>query len=158
MTQIVKLSHDLIPAADMVHRCDPKLPTSCMLCRHATEDCKHILQCPHHTRHLWRHRLFDAIHKTGDRQRSRRPALVALLIGGLDNWVSRQTKVNLTLSDKSFHLLLHEQTQLGWRQIFNGRWSQKWAFLQDQYLREIGSKDPKYTGTTWLTAMITAVW
>jgi hypothetical protein len=30
--------------------------------------------------------------------------------------------------------------------------------LQDQYLREIGNKDPRYTGTTWLPAMLTTVW
>jgi hypothetical protein len=54
---------------------------------------------------------------------------------------------------------LEEQTHLGWRQIFDGRWSRKWAYLQDQYLWEIGNKDPKYTGTTWLTAMlISTVW
>ena len=53
---------------------------------------------------------------------------------------------------------IDKQTHLGWRQIFNGRWSCKWAHLQDQYLREIGNKDPKYTGTTWLTTMITTVW
>jgi hypothetical protein len=47
---------------------------------------------------------------------------------------------------------------LGWRQLFNGRWSCKWAYLQDQYLREIGNKDLKYTGTSWLTAMITKFW
>jgi hypothetical protein len=52
-TQLLKLSHDLLPTAALVHRYDPKLPTSCMLCRHNNEDRDHILQCPHHSRHLW---------------------------------------------------------------------------------------------------------
>ena len=119
MTQLLKLSHDLLPTAAMVHRYDPKLPTSCMLCRHDHEDRDHILQCPHHSRHLWRHRLFTAIRKTGDQHRSR-PALVALLIEGLDAWF-RQSTVNPALIDECFHPLLAEQDHLGWRQIFNGR-------------------------------------
>jgi hypothetical protein len=82
MTQILKLSHNLLPIAALVHRYDPKLPTSCMLCRNDHEDRDHILQCPHRSRHLWRHRLFAAIRNTGDQQRSR-PALIALLIEGL---------------------------------------------------------------------------
>jgi hypothetical protein len=32
------------------------------------------------------------------------------------------------------------------------------AYLQDQYLQEIVNKDPKYTGTSWLTAMLITVW
>jgi hypothetical protein len=38
MTQILKLSHDLLPTAALVHRYDPKLPTFCMFCRHNNED------------------------------------------------------------------------------------------------------------------------
>jgi hypothetical protein len=84
--------------------------------------------------------------------------LVALLIDGLDNWFQQST-VNPALIDECFHLLLEEQAHLGWRQIFDGRWSFKWAYLQDQYLREIGNEDPKYIGTTWrLTAMLATVW
>jgi hypothetical protein len=156
MIQILKLLHNLLPTAALVHRYDPKLPTSCMLCRHDHEDRDHILQYPHRFRHLWRHRLFAAIRNTGDQQRSR-PALVALLIEGLDNWF-RQSTVNPALIDECFHPLLKEQDHLGWRQIFNGQWSHKWAYLQDQYLLDIGNKDLKYTGASWLTAMLTTVW
>jgi hypothetical protein len=140
----------------MVHRYDPKLPTSCMLCRHDNKDRDHILQCPHRSRHIWHHQRFAAIRNTSEQQRSR-SALVSLLIDGLANWFQQST-VNPALIDKCFHPLVEEQAQLGWRQIFNGRWSCKWAYLQYQYLREIGNKDPKYTGTSWLTAMLTTVW
>jgi hypothetical protein len=83
--------------------------------------------------------------------------LVALLIDGLDNWF-RHSTVSPALTDEYFHPLLEEQAHLGWRQIFNGHWSRKWVDLQDQYLGEIGSKVSKYTGTNWLTAMLTTVW
>jgi hypothetical protein len=141
MTHILKLSHDLLPAAAMVHRYDPKLPTSCMLCRHDHEDRGHILQCPRRSCHLWHHRLFAAIWNTGNQQRSR-PALVALLIEGLNNWF-RQSMVNPALVNEGFHPLLEEWDHLGWRQSFDGQWSCKWAYLQDQYLLEIGNKDLK---------------
>jgi hypothetical protein len=119
MTQILKLLHDLLPTVAMVHHYDPKLPTSSMLCWHDHEDHDHILQCPHCSRHLWRHQLFAAIRNTGEEQRSR-PALVALLIDGLDHWFG-QSMVNPALIDECFHPLLEEQAHLGWRQIFDGR-------------------------------------
>ena len=30
--------------------------------------------------------------------------------------------------------LIHSQTRIGWRQMFNGRFSQEWSNLQDAYL------------------------
>jgi hypothetical protein len=93
MTQLVKLSHDLLPTGVMVHIYDPKLPTSCVFCRHDTKDPDHTLQCPHPTHHLWHHQLFAAIQKASHQQWSQ-PALVAFLIDGLDNWF-RQSTVNL---------------------------------------------------------------
>jgi hypothetical protein len=158
MTQILKLSHDMLPTAAMVNRFDPKLPTSCMLCWHDNEDRDRILQCPHRYCHLWRHGLFAAIRNTREEQWSQPALLVALLIDGLDQWLRGQSTVTPALIDEYFHPLLEEQAHLGWRRIFDGRWSRKWAYLLDQYLREIGNKDPKYTGTTWLTAMPTTVW
>jgi hypothetical protein len=106
LTQILKLLHDLLPTAAMVHHYDPKLPTSCMLCWHDNEGRDHILQCPHCSRYLWRQCLFAAIRNTGKQQRSR-PVLVALLIDGLNTWF-RQSTVNPSLIDEHFHLLLEE--------------------------------------------------
>jgi hypothetical protein len=50
MTQVVKVSYDLLPMLGvMVHGYEPKPPTPCMLCHHDMKNRDHILQSPHHT-------------------------------------------------------------------------------------------------------------
>jgi hypothetical protein len=52
-----------------------------------------------------------------------------------------------------------EQTNLGWRQLFNGRWSTEWSRLQDRYL--LCHYDPipeKLSGQLWTTNHIDILW
>jgi hypothetical protein len=39
-----------------------------------------------------------------------------------------------SISRATYRRLVSEQTNLGWHQLFNGRWSTEWARLQDGYL------------------------
>jgi hypothetical protein len=59
----------------------------------------------------------------------------------------------------AFRRLVREQTTLGWRQLFNGRWSTEWARLQDRYL--LCHFDPipdKLRGPKWTLAHIDLLW
>jgi hypothetical protein len=48
---------------------------------------------------------------------------------------------------------------LGWRQLFNGRWSTKWARLQDRYLTQHFDPIPeKLRGQKWTSAHIELLW
>ena len=48
---------------------------------------------------------------------------------------------------------MHEQDNIGWRQIFNGRWSNKWVQLQERHDKETGSGNPN-----WGKQILTLIW
>jgi hypothetical protein len=59
----------------------------------------------------------------------------------------------------AYRQLVHKQTTLGWRQLFNGRWSTKWTRLLDRYL--ICHFDPipdKLRGQLWTSHHIKLLW
>jgi hypothetical protein len=55
--QLVKLCHDILPAAKLTNRYNSVLSAKCHLCKHDTEDLDHLLQCNHPERKLWHHTL-----------------------------------------------------------------------------------------------------
>ena len=48
-------------------------------------------------------------------------------------------------------------TAIGWRHLFQGRFSLEWSHLQDQYLQEIGLYHSDTTGALWVTRVITVI-
>jgi hypothetical protein len=54
--------------------------------------------------------------------------------------------------------LIHQQTQIGWRQLFNGRISTKWSRLQDDYFLKQGLHNKKTTGQLWATNIVSCIW
>eukprot|EP00957_Ditylum_brightwellii_P026522 2006744-Ditylum_brightwellii.AAC.1 len=45
--------------------------------------------------------------------------------------------------------LVGEQTVIGWRRLFNGQLTKRWAILQDNYLHYIRLRTSSLNGTTW---------
>jgi hypothetical protein len=58
----------------------------------------------------------------------------------------------------SYNALIHQQTQIGWRQLFNGRISKDWSRLQDEYLYREGLHNEKTSGLLWATSILTSIW
>jgi hypothetical protein len=54
--------------------------------------------------------------------------------------------------------LIHQQTQIGWRQLFNGCISTKWSRLQDDYLLKQGLHNKKTTSQLWATNILSCIW
>jgi hypothetical protein len=55
--------------------------------------------------------------------------------------------------------LLQEQLALGWRQIYNGRWSRQWAVMQDRYLARHFDPIPEtLSGAKWVAIMVDTTW
>ena len=63
------------------------------------------------------------------------PALIAMLTKGATSWRDH-VPFNITNLEPQCRDLVHEQDKIGWRQMFNGRWSKKWAKLQERHERE----------------------
>jgi hypothetical protein len=61
------------------------------------------------------------------------------------------------------HLLIRQQNQIGWRQLFQGRFSDEWSRLQSDYYYRTRDSRPsgqihKFTGNGWQVKIITALW
>jgi hypothetical protein len=54
--------------------------------------------------------------------------------------------------------LIYQQSQIGWRQLFNGRISTEWSRLQDEHLNQQGLRSKKNSGLLWVTHMLTSIW
>jgi hypothetical protein len=54
--------------------------------------------------------------------------------------------------------LLDEQDQIGWDQIFNGRMTNQWHSLQQEYLIRTGNLEKRRMGPIWTTTIITHTW
>ena len=54
--------------------------------------------------------------------------------------------------------LIARQQQAGWEQLLLGRFVKEWKLCQDDYLREIGNQERKYSGRSWVTGVTTIIW
>jgi hypothetical protein len=154
--QLAKLCHDILPTSKLTHRYNPLLPSSCILCNHDVEDLDHLLRCDHPQRLPWRSQMYKAIREACD-SFDTREALIDVLIQGIDAWLTG-SQLDIETFPSSLHPLITSQTAIGWRHLFQGRFSLEWSHLQDQYLQEIGLYHSDTTGTLWVTRMITVIW
>ena len=154
-THYVKLCHDMLPTGKLVNRYHPSYPDWCPLCRCPAEDHKHILRCPHHTRVQWRTKFLEQLSKKCSALHTD-PVLSAILLNGLRCWLS------LTPFDESgipeqYYDLLQDQRDIGWYHVFIGRFSTRWASLQNAYLRLHQINIKGVTGEKWTRQVATVV-
>jgi hypothetical protein len=55
-------------------------------------------------------------------------------------------------------ILLDQQEQLGWHQIFLGQFSTLWCDLQTSHLRRSPSTDGTHSSTSWILSIIIPIW
>jgi hypothetical protein len=60
--------------------------------------------------------------------------------------------------DEELTQLRMEQTRLGWGQLFRGRFSCKWAEIQQQFLRNLVVDHRYFTGDLWVRKLINLFW
>ena len=86
------------------------------------------------------------------RKRNTDLALMTILVKGIKAW-RNHIPFNVTNLEPCHRELVQEQDNTGWRQIFNGRWSTKWAQLQERHDKETGSCNPN-----WEKQTLTLIW
>jgi hypothetical protein len=128
----------------------------CPSCPHPTEDRDHVLRCPHSARCAWRQNFLISLRKKCDKLNTR-PYLQEILITALEAWFDHEP-ANFTRFPPLYFTLIHQQTQIGWRQLFNGRISTEWSRLQDDYLLDQGLRNKKTTGQIWATQILISIW
>ena len=86
------------------------------------------------------------------RKLSTDPALMTILVRGIKAW-RNHIPFDITNLEPCYRELIHEQDKIGWRQIFNGRWSKKWIRLQRKHDKLTGSDNPD-----WGKQILTLIW
>jgi hypothetical protein len=83
--------------------------------------------------------------------------LTRKLTDGIPAWFTEAT-LQPGNYPRTFRQLIQEQNDIGWRQLFNGRISNKWQGLQNEHLRRHGIKTITLTGQWWSTTAIVTIW
>ena len=128
----VKLCHEMLPIGKLVHRYKDHNADYCPLCRTPREVHQHVLRCLHPDRVKWRATLLESLRKKCYALRTD-PILRDILLIGLTAWLA-QTPFPHAQFPASYQRLLHEQQQIGWSHIFQGRMTLQWAYTQQDHL------------------------
>lgn len=131
------------------------------------ENRDHIIRCPHPTRNKWRHKLLTAINENCIADFTY-PPLRILLEETLRAWMyfNEATGEEFTIQDclypQELRLLIRQRNNIGWRQLFQGRFSVEWSRLQSDYYFRTRDERPgqnhKFAGDGWQVRIITLLW
>jgi hypothetical protein len=150
----IKLVHDLTPTNSITARYSKFRSAKCPRCSHDHEDRDHVLRCPASA--PWRQRLLQNLRKRCDMLHTH-PSLRDLLLTGIETWLDDDT-IDLPTFPRRYHSLIQSQNAIGWRQLFNGRLSNKWSTMQDTHLLQCGLRTKDRTGPLWTKTIITTIW
>ena len=143
---IVKLIHGWLPIGNMTNRYHPKYDAKCPSSLHDSEDINHFLRCP--ARHEWKTNMFSRLTQYFSHT-STQPALADLLQECLCQWLYTNRSAFLNLSSQHTKLLM-QQAQIGWDQLFCGRFSMQWSVIQHDYISHLSTTPDGYLVQTWL--------
>ena len=132
----VKLVHDILPTHSR-QNCMDKGKRVCPCCSSLNKDRDHVLRCPTAARNQWRHQFLDKLSETCETHHTYAP-FRQLLLEGFRQWLdpdnSPLDQVQIATYPNELHPLIHAQNSIGWRQLFYGRFSQKWGDIQNDHL------------------------
>jgi hypothetical protein len=85
------------------------------------------------------------------------PRLLDILIDGLHQWFSHST-IDSSRYPRSYHKLIREQNEIGWRHLFNGHLTTQWRIQQDRYVRRMKIHTRTHTGAGWSLRTMSTIW
>jgi exonuclease III len=161
-THMTKLIHDILPTNSKVHRAD-KTKQRCPECPCKKEDRDHVLQCPAASRQQIKHDMMQRF-QHGCEKHKTDPDLQNLLLKVVRAWMDQPADETYTPQEQNFPItladLIRTQSAIGWRQLFNGRFSIQWAQRQDEYYARLDTnqRNRRQTGQHWQTNIIGELW
>jgi hypothetical protein len=159
-----KMVHDILPTLAYLNKQDNG-KRLCPCCRHPHETRDHILRCPAPARNRWRHSFLTSLDGFCS-ETNTAPGLKQLLLDIIREWLycdqAEDFQPDLAHQPPLLHVLIQQQTAIGWRQLFNGRFSEQWRVIQEGHLHrtlsDSTSPTGKITGALWQTKLILFIW
>ena len=131
------------------------------MCPCETEHRDHVLRCPSAPAVQWRLN-FEASLIQFFQETQTAPVIQELALSAFEKWFMATEDLVLDTNDYPAQVaeIIIAQNAIGWRQLFNGRFSNEWSKLQDaEYKR---SRPPegqqKRTGDRWQVKFIIKIW
>ena len=150
-TTLVKHLHDISPTGNIAHRNDHHLPATCPSCNCPSEDNRHVIVCPHPTRSEWRDATVQKLFHIGGPKSD--PYLLDILRDGITRFHHDHDLPSPLAYPARYHCLLVCQGQIGWHQVYKGRWSSHWARLQDEYYQRNHHNQRLLPGAQWVISI-----
>ncbi|KAI2495321.1 hypothetical protein MHU86_19220 [Fragilaria crotonensis] len=154
-----KLIHDCLPTHELLNKFDSGKRT-CSLCQHHCEDRDHIIRCPHSSRETWRLSFLQSLNTFHSTMHTS-PILRHVLNKAFAQWLDPQQpdEINPVLFHTNVGKLIRQQNLIGWRQLFNGRFSVEWARMQEDYYQNHRNHTKfRRTGIQWQQRLIVTIW
>lgn len=111
---------------------------TCLVCASLHEDRDHILRCPSADRNQWRHKLLTTLSDACTTNHTYE-LLKILLMEAVRQWLYPGQQTHNTPHWEHYapelRPLIEAQTRIGWRQLFNGRFSHQWAYIQHTFVQ-----------------------
>jgi hypothetical protein len=148
---MVKHLHDISPTGHIAHRNNPALPHECPACSEPTEDNIHVITCGHNSRRQWRTVTIQELRHKYDSTSD--PHLMDILQDGLTRFHNQlPAPVPIHQYPERYRNLILSQSQIGWDQVYRGRWSTEWAAMHTAYAQR-DSNQPKISGQHWVRSI-----
>ena len=160
-THMVKFLHKMLPTHAQANKFDGGT-RKCPLCGSLHKDFFHIISCEHPSRVQWRTTFLTELRDLHI-QTNTSPQLSALMLQGVRRWFGSRRGERIALAPDDYHptlrTLICQQNQIGWDQMFLGRFSKEWCRHQTQHFHHNRVQDDvTRLSLTWQTSTIKFVW
>ncbi|KAI2499118.1 hypothetical protein MHU86_15388 [Fragilaria crotonensis] len=132
---LTKLVHEILPTFRRLNKLT-KSERKCPACNNAEETRDHIIRCQHDKRARWRTAFMTAIEGFHAKENTS-PLLRHVWREAMELWFAADTDVvhvSPVLFPPEVRRVIMHQNEIGWRQVFNGRFAIAWSTVQEDYL------------------------
>jgi len=146
---ISKFIHEWLPLQDQYHVHSTSASNLCPSCQQSMETVDHFIQCPHSDQQAIWTNMYNSLYKIHLQQQAPLHCYNALAYGLYRGCNAQPPNLNVTGMDSQ--KLVTEQSQIGWMQLYYGRFSTAWACV-------LNSKQTMLNGINFYSKVITIMW
>ena len=151
---LTKFIHNWLPLGCLKQHYAQHYVSDCPNCPTTLEDRHHFLRCSHRVN--WTGPLFDSLYSFWTEHHFD-PNLQTIFQEATLSWLGDTSPTFPSFSD-SYSNLLSRQANVGWFQLFLGRFTWDWVYLQDSFVRHHSLHPTKFSGRQLVSGSIKILW